>query len=558
MRKTKLLGSASLLSVLILSSVLSGCGSNSGDGSASSSASASSSPSASGSAPASASASADNPYAEHLDISLSWWGIGVAFEKHDELIQKLEKDFNVTLKPVDIGWDNYKEKNQVWAAAGQLPDIISNSLVNDSPATYNDWVKQGLIHALPDDLSAYPNVEKLAKAEDVQGVYRDGKLYAIPRMTYPNTDMWAVDRAIYVRKDWMDKLGIKDPTNFQEFDAMLKAFANQDPDGNGKKDTTGIVMNTLGYFKSVFMPTFPQFDNSGWLKEDGKWIPYYASKQMDQVVTQARQLYQDGALDPDFAVEKAGEANQKFYQNQAGALAFNVGSISGPTGIKAEWEKNNPGQNFFDHVKILHLWPSTDGTLYRHTSISFWSESMINADVDDKKLDRILRIYDWLLSPEGKEMFDYGIEGKDYTKDASGKITITRPKDGDNYIDLKKEYPSIEIISQLAAWRDSSHFEDTDANRAVQGADVLKFQLDELNWQLDNAKAIPTAFDISTMSTPAKDKLTINADDDFTKVILSKQDPVAMWHDIVKGYYDSKGLQAAVDEVTANEAQQGK
>ena len=42
---------------------------------------------------------------------------------------------------------------------------------------------------------------------------------------------------------------------------------------------------------------------------------------------------------------------------------------------------------------------------------------MINADVDDKKLDRILRIYDWLLSPEAKDLYDYGIEGKDYTKE---------------------------------------------------------------------------------------------------------------------------------------------
>ncbi|MCC3375213.1 extracellular solute-binding protein [Cohnella sp. REN36] len=542
------LGSASLLSVIILTSVLSGCGNSSTGGA---------SPSASPTASASGTA-ADNLYAEHMDISLSWWGIGVGFEKRDEVVQKLEKDFNVTLKPVDIGWDNYKEKNQVWAAAGQLPDLITNSVLNDSPATYNDWVKQGLIHPLPDDLSAYPNVEKIAKAEDVQGIYRDGKLYAIPRMTYPNTDMWAVDRAIFVRKDWMDKLGIQDPTNFQEFSGMLKAFAEKDPDGNGKKDTTGIVMNTLGYFKAVFMPTFPQFDNSSWLQEDGKWIPFYASKRMDEVVKEARQLYKDGGLDPDFAVEKAGEANQKFYQNKAGALAFNVDSVGGATGVKAEWEKNNPGQKFFDHVKLLHLWPAADGTLYRHTTISFWSETMINADVDDKKLNRILSIYDWLLSPEGKELFDYGIEGKDYAKDASGQITITRPKDGDSFIDLKKEYPSLDIVSQLAAWRNASSIEDTPANRAVKGDDVVQLVQDELNWQMTHAKAIPTAFDIATMSTPAKDKLSaINADDDFIKVILSKQDPVDMWHDIVKGYYANKGLQSAIDEVNALKGQKG-
>ncbi|MCL6459589.1 MAG: extracellular solute-binding protein [Gorillibacterium sp.] len=543
MKKMKLLGALGLTTVL-LASVISGCSSTKEGQPASSASNDSQSASA-------------GPYDEHLDISLSWWGIGVGFEKHDELVQKLEKDFNVTLKPMDIGWDNYKEKSQVWGAAGQLPDIITNSLTSDSPGTYSDWVKQELIHPLPADLSAYPNIEKISKAEDVQGIYRDGKLYAIPRLTYSNTDMWATDRAVFVRKDWMDKLGIKDPQNFDEFEAMLKAFTAQDPDGNNKQDTTGIVMNTLGYFKSIFVPTFPQFGNQSWLKEDGKWIPFYASKQMDDVMVQARKLYAEGGLDQDFAVEKAGEANQKFYQGKAGALALNVDSIGGANGIKAEWEKNNVGEKFFDHVKILHLWPATDGTIYRHTTQSFWSESMINADVDDKKLDRILRIYDWLLSPEAKEMFDYGIEGKDYTKEGD-KITITRPKDGEQYIDLKKEYPSIDIISQLAAWRNASSLEDSPANRVAKGDDVVQAIQDELSWQIKNATAIPTAFDIFSMSTPAKDKLSsINFDDDFTRIVLGKDDPVKMLHDTQKNY-DGKGLQDAINEVTAEMAKQNK
>lgn len=71
-------------------------------------------------------------------------------------------------------------------------------------------------------------------------------------------------------------------------------------------------------------------------------------------------------------------------------------------------------------------------------------------------------------------------------------------------------------------------------------------------------KPIPTEFDIQTLSTPAKDKLSaINFDDDFTRVILSKEDPVKMWHDILK-VYDSKGLQQAIAEVTAEMVKRNK
>ncbi|QGQ98202.1 extracellular solute-binding protein [Paenibacillus psychroresistens] len=557
MKKVKLLVTLSAVTVL-LASLLAGCSKKADESQPSSSIAATAAATAAVGDAVTPAPATDDSLKEHLDISVSWWGIGVAFEKHDEIIQKLEKDFNITLKAMDIGWDNYKEKSQVWAAAGELPDIITHSLVNDNPATYNEWVKQDLIHALPQDLSKYPNVEKVAKATDVQGLYRDGKLYAIPRLTYPNTDMWAVDRAIYVRKDWMDKLGIKDPQNFAEFNAMLKAFVEKDPDGNNKKDTAGIVMNTMGYFNSVFVPTFPQFGNKSWLKEDGKWIPFYASKQMDAVVVQARQLYAEGGLDQDFAVEKSGEGNQKFYQSKAGAFALNVNAVQGSTGVKAEWEKGNPGQNFYDHVKLIHLWPAADSNVYRHTTTSFWSETMINADVNDAKLDRILKLYDWLLSPAGKEMFDFGIEGKDYTKDGD-KITVTREKDEKGQlIDLKKKYPSMDTISQLAMWRNASSLEDSDANKAAFGEENVKFIQDELNWQMTNAKAIPTEFTIATLSTPAKDKLSaITFDDDFVRVILSKEDPVKMWHDILKSY-DSKGLQAAITEVTAEMAKQGK
>jgi len=279
---------------------------------------------------------------------------------------------------------------------------------------------------------------------------------------------------------------------------------------------------------------------------------------MDAVVVEARKLYADGGLDQDFAVEKSGEGNQKFYQNKAGAFAFNTPSINGTAGIQAEWEKNNPGQKFFDHVKIIHLWPAADGNIYRHTTTSYWSESMINADVDDKKLDRILSLYDWLLSPAGKEFFDYGIEGVDYTKSGDA-ITITREKDDNGlYIDIKKKYPSIDTISNLAAWRNASLLENNNANIAAFGEQNMKFIQDELDWQLKNAKAIPTEFSIETLSTPAKDKLSaITFDDDFIRLILSKEDPIKLWHETLKSY-DNKGLQQAITEVTAVMAKQGK
>ena len=151
MNRAKRIGLNSLLAAALIV-VVSGCGSSNDSGNTSN-AGANNAPAADNgagnSAAANTPAATDNPYKDHLDISFPGGASASASEQHDELVQKIEEDFNVTLKPVDIGWDNYKEKNQVWSAAGQLPDIITNSIVNDNPATYNQWVSKDSFMRFP-------------------------------------------------------------------------------------------------------------------------------------------------------------------------------------------------------------------------------------------------------------------------------------------------------------------------------------------------------------------------------------------------------------------------
>jgi putative aldouronate transport system substrate-binding protein len=178
--------------------------------------------------------------------------------------------------------------------------------------------------------------------------------------------------------------------------------------------------------------------------------------------------------------------------------------------------------------------------------------------VDDEKMDRILQIYDFLLSDEFATMRAYGLEGKDFKKEGD-KIVITRPKnDQGNYVSLSELYPSLgNLFDTLAAWNQQFEFEDNEINRINYGEQLTKMSRDALKEALDNAKPIPTNYDILLMYTPAKAKLgAINPIDDVTKVMLSKEDPVAQWTNIVKGY-DGKGLQEAIKEVNEKVQQEG-
>lgn len=68
-------------------------------------------------------------------------------------------------------------------------------------------------------------------------VKKDGKIYGLPSffMGDEGTVMW-------VRKDWLDNLGLQPPKTLAEFENVLQQFTENDPDKNGKNDTIGLAV----------------------------------------------------------------------------------------------------------------------------------------------------------------------------------------------------------------------------------------------------------------------------------------------------------------------------
>lgn len=62
----------------------------------------------------------------------------------------------------------------------------------------------------------------------------DGNIYALPQIN----ECYHCDNALklWINKAWLDKLGLQLPTTTEEFYQVMKAFKEQDPNGNGKND----------------------------------------------------------------------------------------------------------------------------------------------------------------------------------------------------------------------------------------------------------------------------------------------------------------------------------
>jgi multiple sugar transport system substrate-binding protein len=121
---------------------------------------------------------------------------------------------------------NFDQQLQARASTKDLPDVM----INDT-ALMGSYQSQGLLKAIdPDSIAGHDQISAKSWSSTV-GL--DGKHYGIPYSRQAQTLM--------IRKDWLKKLGLKAPTTWQEMLDVAKAFATRDPDGDGKKDTYGIV-----------------------------------------------------------------------------------------------------------------------------------------------------------------------------------------------------------------------------------------------------------------------------------------------------------------------------
>jgi len=232
----------------------------------------------------------------------------------------IEIDFQ---HPVDTTTD----KVSLMINSGDLPDALfistyfyggwQNSLVKE--AAYD-----GTFLKLDEYIDKFaPNIKKfLAEHPDAEKSIRmfndDGGIYTIPvcftDRTYNYYDGY------FIRKDWLDKLGLQVPNNIQEWEEVLTAFVEKDPNGNGEKDEVGF--SSFAYMtKFVFMPAFDVFNWNYYLNPDTNTITHGAvepgMKEFIEMITRWREK---GLVNKDYATTDQKTLDYLVLNNKLGAF----------------------------------------------------------------------------------------------------------------------------------------------------------------------------------------------------------------------------------------------
>lgn len=308
----------------------------------------------------------------------------------------------------------------------ELPDVIYYNWA-DAVGGPEKMIKDGRIIRLNELIDSYaPNLKRIIESDpDVkkQIALDDGTIYMFPLLKLDALKLNATSGLI-MRQDWLDALNLKVPTNIDEWYTVLKAFKEQDPNGNGKPDELPFTGNwgpgnltKLHDFAAAF-GVIGGFQMNGDKVEFGPIQPGYR----DFLETMAK-WYKEGLIDPEIMTNDGKAFDYKVTSNLAGA--YQGGVFSGMGKYFNLMRDTDPNFNVTGVP-----WPvSPDGTSYAtfnlENKVLSYGEA-ITASADEDKLKYIVQWMDYNYSEEGSDLFNFGIENDSYVRDGEGvKFTDT-------------------------------------------------------------------------------------------------------------------------------------
>jgi putative aldouronate transport system substrate-binding protein len=351
----------------------------------------------------------------------------------DPVYTWLEKKFNFDIQWIPCTWSDYAlEKPQLWMASGEQPDIMFLDIAPPRYPLFLSWVKNKELKAFPTLGATYPNLQAAwDKGTNGKKFAVDGKIYAFPSFLDSAKYNFRSTKGYIYRADWAEAVGMRTKNDIYTWDQWIKlilAVQKKDPGKNGAGKTIGMLGNDWAYPRALEAARAASPYIETYTKKNGKWVWGPQLPESLTAVLITKKLYDQGIIWKDQLIVKNDEDPKN--KLVAGQAFTNFGTSLTAGGYSDTANLFAAANPKIDPSKALAIAivRAPDQRIYTEASSDHWSETALAPNLSDEKTTRWLQIQDYLTSPEGYNMRNFGIPGKDWDL-KNGKVEIKWAKD---------------------------------------------------------------------------------------------------------------------------------
>jgi ABC-type glycerol-3-phosphate transport system substrate-binding protein len=315
--------------------------------------------------------------------------------------QAIEELLNVRLVVEGSPAASYNDKKQVLIATDDMPDIMFVGL-----SDVREYARDDMFVNLSEREEEMPNLFKVLGSNPNYAMLTvDGDFYHAPTIQRPETVGRLSGQLVNVRVDLLDKYDIETPTTFDEFAEAVALILENEPGMIGVTNRNG--GSVTGTRKVMDCMAYPLGSGADMYYDQdlgGQWIYGPAHENFKEVLTYLNRLYNEGTLDPDYAVMTRNLWEEKLASGEAVATFDNDGVVRN---FNVALSTVDEGYR----IDVIPTLTNSFGQTRNFAASRDWLSEAWVISASSEVIDASVKFLDWCFTDQGADINGFGKEG---------------------------------------------------------------------------------------------------------------------------------------------------
>lgn len=320
-----------------------------------------------------------------------------------EYYKKLEEVTNTEIEFLHPPAGQMQEQFKLLIASRKdLPDVIAVDWLALYPGGPEKAVNDGIIIDLNDYIDFMPNYKAFLEADPAlkrEAITDEGTLYGFHGVNMDSER--PCDCGLFLRKDWLDELGLDIPETIEDWENVLTKFKEE------KGADAPFSVTSTNFFQYNMFNAAYNVTNDFYLDENGNVQYGPIQPEFKDYLETMNRWYEKGLIDPDFASIDSKTLNANMINGKSGAGFGFIGSGMGT------WT-NAATEDGYELVACANpvLQKGDEGNFLGRYKFKVLITAAVTTAAED--IESICRQFDYLYTDEGRLLKNFGIEGMTY------------------------------------------------------------------------------------------------------------------------------------------------